>query len=216
MALASWQKLANAFLAIGGMAFVAGCSSTPGRVEMVEIDPDEAAAQAMVLYDTNKDGNLADDELRAVPGILKWKKLYDADGNGSVSEAEIVARLEKWQSDKLGFRALSTKVTLNGRPVGDVEVKLTPESYLGESLKPARGLTNGSGYATLSVKPDDLPEVIKARGIKVQGVYPGTYRISISHPSGKLPSSGPGGELLGDEVARDTVDSAIPIELSTR
>lgn len=216
MALAIWKSLANALLAIGGVAFVAGCSSTPGRVEMVEIDPDDAGVQAMLAYDTNKDGKLADDELRAVPGILKWKRLYDSDADGSVSEAEIVARLEKWQSDKLAFRSISAKVELNGRPVQDVEVTLVPEPYLGPGLKPAKGVTNRRGNASLSVAPEDVPEAIKARGISATGVYPGTYRIELKHAGSKLPDVSRDGMPLGEEVARDTIDTTIRVDLATR
>jgi hypothetical protein len=202
-------------LAAACFALLAGCSSTPSRVEMVDIDPDDAAAQAMSAYDANKDGRLVDDELHAVPGILKWKKLYDSDGDGAVSEAEIVARLEKWQSDKLAFRRLSAKVELDGRPLKGVEVTLTPESYLGPALKPAKGVTNRRGYATLTVSREDMPDAIKARGISISGVYPGTYRIELMRAGSSLTNFSRDGLPLGDEVAQDTVSTTIPIELAT-
>jgi hypothetical protein len=197
-------------------AIVVGCSRTPARVEMIDIDPDGAAAEAMGTYDTNKDGKLWDEELRAVPGILKWKKLYDSDGDGMVSEAEIVSRLEKWQGDQLGFRRLSAKVEIDGRPAKGIEVTLTPEAYLGPNMKPARGLTNRRGFATLSVSKDDMPETFKERGANISGVYPGTYRIELTRAGGNLTSVDRAGVPLGEEVAKDAVGTTIPIDLATR
>lgn len=216
MKAGGWLELAMAAATVCGLMLSAGCSSTPSRVEMVEIDPDDAAAQAMAAYDANQDGKLADDELRAVPGILKWKKLYDLDGDGAVSEAEIVARIEKWQRDKLAFCSVAARVELNGRPLRGVEVTLVPEPYLGAGLKPAKGVTNRRGNAALSVAPEDVPEAIKARGISATGVYPGTYRIELKHASTKLPNVTRAGMPLGEEVARDTIDTTIPIDLATR
>jgi len=216
MANTKRTALAAGMLGVLGLAWLAGCSSTPSRVEMVDIDPDDAAAQAMSQYDANQDGKLADDELRAVPGILKWKLLYDSDGDGAVSEEEIVARLEKWQSDQLGFRAISANVTMNGRPVSGVRISLIPETYLGVAIKPAFGLTNGNGYAVLTVAPEDLPDAIKERGIRFNGVYPGTYKIAIQGDKGKLPDTTRDNLPLGDEIARDTVNSSISIALSSR
>ncbi|MGD9634269.1 MAG: hypothetical protein AB7G28_20925 [Pirellulales bacterium] len=199
-----------------GLMLLAGCSSTPTRVEMVEIDPDDAAAQAMAAYDANKDGRLADDELRAVPGILKWKQLYDTDGDGAVSQAEIVARIEKWQSDQLAFCSVSANVKLNGKPVKGVEVTLVPEAYLGPGLKRAKGVTNRRGNAVLTVASEDLPEAIKVRGISAMGAYTGTYRIELKHASINLPNVSRDGLQLGEEVARDTIDTTFRLDLATK
>jgi hypothetical protein len=215
MAIVGWMQRTAAGTMFCSLALLVGCSSTPGRVEMADIDPDDAAAQAMSTYDTNKDGKLADNELKAVPGIFKWKTLYDADGDGAVSEAEIVTRIEKWQTDQLAFCTVGANVKLNGKPVKGVEVTLVPETYLGPSLKPARGVTNRRGNAVLSVASEDIPEAIKARGVSATGAYTGTYRIELKHANVKLPSISRDGRQLGEEVARDTIDKTIRIDLAT-
>src|SRR5262249_4317694 len=97
----------------------------------------------------------------------------------------------------------------------NARVELIPESYLGDGFKPASGTTNERGFATLMVAPDDMPAAIKQRGIKVSGVYPGTYKIAVSHPQRKLPTVDDKGLPLGDEVAQDTADSFIEIKLSS-
>lgn len=197
-------------------AVLFGCSGRPGRVEVVDFEAPAAARKAIELYDTNGDHKLADDELRSVPGIFKWKRLYDLDADGSVSEQEIEQRIEKWRSDKLSFRSISANVTLDGRPVSHARVEIIPEPYLGESIKPASGITNEYGYASLSVAPDDLPAALKQRGVKAGGVYVGTYKISVTHPSRTLPQLDTKSLPLGDEIARDTVDASIAISLSSR
>ena len=193
-----------------------GCTGRPSRVDVADIDPTDAAAQAIELYDTDGDERLSDAELREVPGILKWKQLYDLDADNYVAEEEVVQRLEKWRSDKLAFRSISANVKLDGRPLPNVQIVLTPEPYLGDAAKPASGVTNERGYATLAVSPDDLPAAIKERGIKISGVYPGTYKIKLSHPQRRLPGASADGIALGDEIARDTLDTSVEIALSSR
>jgi hypothetical protein len=196
-----------------GVALLAGCSGRPAAIAMLDIDPETAASQAIETYDADADSKLSDQELRSVPGIFKWKQLYDLDSDNFITESEIAQRLQKWDSDKMGFRSISANVKRNGRPVANVRVVLTPEPYLGEAVKPASGTTNSHGYASLSVTPDDLPEAIKQRGIHVSGVYPGTYKITLSHPQAKLPDHDHQQVALGDEIARDTVDTSIDIVL---
>lgn len=203
-------------LAVVGLVVLAGCSGRPSAVDAVNIDPSAAAAKAIADNDKDSDGKLSVAELRSIPGMLKWKQLYDANSDGFVASEEIAGRLAKWQADKVGFRTLSANVMLDGRPVPNVQVVLTPEAYLGDAIKPAAGTTNERGFANLTVAPDDLPEAIKSRGIKVSGVYPGTYKIAVSLPQKKLPEVDDKGAPLGDEVARDTVNTSVNISLSSR
>jgi hypothetical protein len=209
------RSAAGRLLVLGAL-FHTGCSSKPGRVHVADIDPVTAASQAMELYDANTDGQLSDEELKAVPGILKWKSLYDPNADGVVTEEEIAGRIAKCQADKIGFRALRANVKLNGRPLSNVMVTLTPEPYQGDAIKAASGVTNALGSATLKVAPDDLPDAIKQRGINISGVYPGTYKIGLAHPQRQLPVESRDGMPLGDEVAIDTINTSIDIELSSR
>lgn len=193
-----------------------GCGSSAKRVSMASISPTQAADDAMELYDSNSDGKLSDDELRSVPGILKWKSLYDLNSDGAVTNDEIASRIKKWQADNVGFRTVNASVKLNGQPVPNVEVALTPEPYLGDAAKPAKGVTNQRGFATLSVSADDLPKAIKDRGIVVGGVYPGTYKITLSHPQRNLAAAQSADMPLGEEIAQDTVSTSIEIALPNR
>ena len=205
-----WRVKANRRLALVlSSPLCAGCSSRPKAVEMPGFNPSKAAAKAIEDYDKDGDGKLSDAELKSIPGMFKWKQLYDLDSDGYVSQDEISNRLKKWRADNVAFRFLGAQVTLDGRPLPNAHIVMTPESYLGDSGKVATGTTNERGFASMIVAAEDLPAAIKQRGIKVSGVYLGTYKISVTHPQRELPSVDDKGLQLGDEVARDTVDTSV-------
>ena len=193
-----------------------GCGTGPARVKPVEIHPSRAAAAAIDQYDTNGDDMLSDEELAAVPGMRKWKSLYDTDGDGQVARSEIRERLNLWNRQKLGFRTLRAAVTLDGRPLVGADVRLIPEIYLGPHVKPAAGVTNENGYATLSMAEEDIPDSLKSGSGIVRGVTGGTYRIQVTHPRIDLPGIYQNNSVLGDEIALDTVGSSMEVELQSR
>lgn len=191
-----------------------GCSGAPSAIEPVDFNPGQASAGAMESYDKDQDGCLNDEEMAAVPGVLKYKDKYDADGNGCVSEAEMAARIESWSDQGVGIRTLLIEVQLEGKPLPGAEVTMTPEVYLGEGPKPATGTTDAGGKAKMSVAPEVLPEDL--RKARIRGVFAGTYRIAVSHPRVDLPDRYREGTALGDEIARDTVGDRILIELTRK
>ena len=182
-----------------------GCSTGPQAVEPVDVDPSSAATQAMTLYDANGDGSLDDDELSAVPGIQSAKLFYDKDHDGKVSADEIVARLQLWNEQGLGFRPLTLFVLLDGKPLADVEVQLLPEPYLGDAVKPAAGKTMADGSTNVTVEQEDLPAALKTRRKRFYGVTGGTYKIKILSASQDLPPKFHSETTLGVEVALDTI-----------
>lgn len=193
---------------------VAGCSSAPPAIEVVDFDADSAGEMAMEAYDQDGDDCLSKDELSRVPGILKYQEKYDADKDGCVSEAEIAARVESWSHQGVGLRTLIVEVLLDDRPLPGAQVRMIPEAYLGDGPKPAAGKTDSSGAAKMSVAPEFLPEDL--RQARMRGVFAGTYRIAVEHPKTRLPEKYVAGNALGDEIARDTVGDRILLELSSR
>lgn len=182
-----------------------GCSGGPKTVAPVDVDPSSAAEQAMELYDSNSDGFLDDDELVAVPGILSAKSFYDKDTDGQISGQEIQDRLERWKELGLGFRPLTILITLDGKPLDAVDVKLIPEPYLGDAVKPASGKTMADGAVVVSVEPEDLPAALKSRPKKFHGVTGGTYKVELNNASQDLPAKFNTKTTLGVEVATDTI-----------
>lgn len=198
------------------VALVAGCSSRPATVRPVDIDPSAASAEAMRLYDADKDGFLTDKEMTAVPGVLSAKGFYDTDSDGRVSREEFRQRLAKWNEQAMGFRDLTIQVQLDGQPMSDGEVLLEPEPYLGAAVKPAKGRMRPDGSVSVSVAPEDLPAAIKARGLVVYGVTGGTYKVRITGTKKPLPSKFNDKSEVGLEVATDTVRANAALDLKSK
>jgi hypothetical protein len=168
----------------------------------------------MELYDKNADGALAGDELTAVPGIKKHLDKYDTDGNQQVSRDEIAARLGDWGSQKMALMGRSYVVTLDGRPLEGATVTMVPESYLGDGVKQATGVTAANGLTRMTHADEDLPK--SANGRPIPGVRGGTFKVQVTHPSRKIPANYNTSTELGDEVAYDINVTDAPVTLALK
>jgi hypothetical protein len=172
-----------------------GCSGGPDRFDAPSVDTDAAAAQAMELYDENKDGKLDKEELVKVPGILVRMQAYDANADGAVDRDEIAKHLGRLLN-RTGGTQLSALVTHKGRPLSGATVTLEPESYLGEQIQQAQGVTDGSGVAELAIPPEYAPEHLR----RLKTVHYGTFKVRITHPSAALPAKYNSATELGYET----------------
>jgi len=189
------------------LVLVASCTYGPSRIEPPSISPSGSADQALEMYDANDDGYLAGEELDKVPGLKAAIETLDTDKDGKVSERDIAARIETWQSTRLGLLPLTLTVTINGRPLQDATVTFEPEAFLGNEIKPASSKTDefGGGAPTVpkELRPD--PERTPA------GVALGFYRVKISKVvNGKetIPRKYNEETFLGQEVAPDVPELA--------
>ena len=171
---------------IAGLLFLAalGCSGGPGAVEVPDVDPAMAAAEAMKAYDGNGDGALGADELAKCPGMLVKLAAYDADKNGSVEQTEIAARLGELFKHNPGATQLNCAVTYRGRPLAGAEVVFEPEAYLGEEIQAARGVTDAAGVAAVGIPPEFLPEHLH----RLKALHYGTFKVRVTHPTIALPA----------------------------
>jgi hypothetical protein len=157
---------------------------------------------------------LSSTELQAVPGILKRVALYDTNADGQVSAGEIATRIGVWEQQRMGVRGLSVRVMLDQKPLAGAQIELIPEEYLGPNCKPAQGVTNDRGVARVTIAAEDLPPGFAER--KIRGVQGGVYRIKVTHSKRKIPSRYNEASTLGEEIATDTVQSAIHVDLSSK
>ncbi|WP_148074729.1 EF-hand domain-containing protein [Bythopirellula goksoeyrii] len=190
---------------------LAGCSSGPTAIRPVDIDADQAGDQAIEFYDKDGDGTLNVDELAAVPGVLKYLDKYDQNADGLVSGDEITERVELWDDQAMGIRTLDVEVTIGARPLQGAEVRFVPESYLGDGPKVASGTTDSKGFAKISVAVDELPDDL--RKARMRGLFGGTYKIEVTHPTLKVPATYNTETTLGEEVARDTIGDWLVLKL---
>lgn len=184
-AMNDWRQRGSRTLAAALMAemLVCGCSRGPRKFEAPDVAPSAAAAEAITLYDLNRDGVLSSDELKHCPAIQAKLRVYDADGNGAVSRQEVEARLADLFKHGTGGTQLNVLVTLAGRPLADADVLLEPEPYLGGGVQPAKGKTNGSGAAQMGISPDYLPSHLQ----RLKAVHYGTYKVRVTHASTLIP-----------------------------
>jgi hypothetical protein len=180
---------------------VGGCSGRAGRVSPPDVSADDAAEAAIEAYDQDGDGNLAESELASTPGLAHVMTDYDANGDGMLASDEIAAGVRKWSEGKMGAAPWPFQVKVNGRALEGAIVKLVPEAFLGDAVKPAAGETSRGGRGSLGIAMEDLPPNAPKRPI----VQPGLYRVEITHPSLAIPAKYNSESTLGLEVASHTL-----------
>lgn len=195
-----------------GLAAVqlAGCSSRPEAVSLPRIDRAQAAAAAVDQCDTNGDGVLSDDELAASPGLAAARSAIDTDNDGRLSREEIAARIGLYTRRGAGVKSVFCTVTLDGRPLENAHIELTPEPFLGEEVMPAQGISAGDGSVPLSVDRRALPSDLAG----IAAVHQGMYRVRITHEEQDLPARYNTNTILGCEVGPTT--RRVDFELRSR
>jgi len=199
MGLSGRDLIATANLSL--LLFV-GCTGKPSRIVPPAIDPDQAARLAIAEYDGDSDGLLSTGEMDRCAGLKRAVELYDTNRDQSVSADEIAVRIRMWQESKVGLMPLGCYVKINDQPLEGATVRFVPESFLGEAVKPASGITRASGAASISVADADLPDDQKG----LSAVHVGVYKVEITHPNRTIPSRYNTRTTLGQEIARDNPD----------
>jgi hypothetical protein len=174
----------------------AGCSRGLPRVRPPSINASSAGAKAMEMYDADKDGKLSGAELDKCPALKAALAQIDTSGEGTITAAQITARIKQWQAAKIGRTQLECVVLRNGKPLAGAEVKFVPEEFLGDDIKTASGKTNKSGRARLSVATTSRADP--------PGVALGLYRVEITKPGDNIPAKYNTETTLGQEVALDS------------
>jgi hypothetical protein len=152
-------------------AALIGCSNRPSRIAAPSWDPDAQSSKALELYDKNQDGVIDQKELTEAPGLASAAWHLDKDGDKGVNKKELQDRLQLYKDLQTGLVSLSLKVTLNGRPLSDAEVVLTPEPYVADVIEPASGTTDRDGMVYPTSNTAEVP-----------GIQPGFYRIEVKSP----------------------------------
>lgn len=187
----------------GCIAACLGCSGFDS-VPAPEISPQQAAQKAMELYDTNKDGRIADDELKAVPSLAANLKVIDTNGDGELSEDEIAARLQS----VIGISSRTDtpiRFTMDGRPLAGATIRLVPDEFLAQSLREATGTTDENGVVQTTTVGESL------------GTEVGLYRVIVTKDGQKIPDRYNTNSELGVEVSTvDTQTDTYTIALSSR
>jgi hypothetical protein len=165
---------------ISSLLIFGGCGSlSKPRVAPPKVDPRAAAAEAIRLYDANGDGSLDEAELGACPAMKQARERFDKDGNGRISQEEITQQLQNIYSSAVGLLEVHCTVLRNGRPLAGATVRFIPEPFLGDDLQTAIGTTDADGVAVPSIPAEHLPDRLR----KAPLMQVGLYRVEIEHPS---------------------------------
>lgn len=182
------------------MGLIAGCWSGPGAARPPKIDAEAAGRRAVEQLDSDGDGLLGPVELDGSPSLSQSVERYDRDGDGSVSSEEISQRIAEWQEDGTGIVLMNCTLVLEGRPLPGARVRLAPESFLGEAIRSAEGVTGSDGQARLKISDADLPSHLRG----IPGIALGLYRVEVTHPTVQLPPEFNTNTTLGLEVGHDS------------
>jgi hypothetical protein len=179
-AIFQWPKFVFVLVGAQSIALIVGCDFTAkSSVELPKVSPRAAAAAAIRLYDKDGNGSLSSAELEASPALKTAQKEYDQDKNDGISQEEIVARFEHLFGASVGLLTVDCTVVRQGKPLANATVKFIPEPFLGDAIQPAIGTTSETGSVTPGIAVDKLPSNLQREKL----MQPGIYRVEIQHPS---------------------------------
>jgi hypothetical protein len=191
------------------LSCLAGCSRY-GRIYPPKINASRAAAAALKQYDSDGDGILSASELERAPGLRA--SLCDTNKDGRITADEIVDRINKYQSDRVGLISFEVHVTLNDKPLKDATVKFIPEEFLSDWIQPGSGTTDANGLAFIGMDPSLLRQDLQRMPL----MHCGIYRVEITPAQGSIPARYNTNTVIGQEIAADTIVSPYnPIPLKS-
>lgn len=190
---------------------LAGCAGSP--IEAPKFDAGTAGRQAAATCDANGDGVLDKAELAKCPALLAALPRIDKDNSGTLTEAEIAARIGTYGDLNVALLPFKCVVLLDDQPLVQATVTLVPEKFLGDASKLASGVTDKAGNALLSI-----PE---HREQGLAGVHCGLYRVEIRKEAGgqdQVPAKYNTETTLGQEVAFDVpeLERGVTLKLSSK
>jgi len=177
------------------LAVIEGCDGRPGRISPPKVNPATAAAEAMTMYDADKDGKIAGDEFTSCSSLKAIAK------NGEATADLIAAQVTTWQQSRVGRVTASVVISHNGRPLPGASVKLIPEKFMGSDIPSYTATTNARGGTLISAPTKDPGEP--------QGISPGFYRLEITKDGENIPAKYNTETTLCLAVLGDVLDRSI-------
>jgi hypothetical protein len=196
---------------------IGGCNTGPSPIRPPDIDAAGAGEAAMEQYDTNGDGAVAGDELEKAPSLKAALATLDQDSDGRVTADEISARVQAWQFSGKGLTTIRCLVRLDGQPLEGAQVTFEPESFLGDEIGTAIGVSNRFGKASPVIPKDQRPSPDTPPGLPL-----GLYKVRISKVVGgqeQIPAQYNTATILGQQVAFDDpamVNNRVVFDLSSK
>jgi EF hand len=177
------------------MMLAGGCGKSADSAS--EWKPPEFAAAVLEKLDKNGNSLVEAAELAAAPGLKAGAKAIDTNRDGKLSKEELEARFTYYRDKSAGHvMNRELRITRNGRPLVDVEVRLVPEFFLTGVLEPATGFTDDTGSVRPSVPNEE----------NVALMWLGYYRVEVTSSRAKLPPQLNTASTVGVEVRPYSTD----------
>jgi hypothetical protein len=185
----------------------AGCSSqSVSRVGKPSVDPVAAAGAVMEALDGNGDGSLDATELAKCPPLAQAIVAYDTSKDGKISAEELTTRWSQLVGSTSAYTGASCSVVQAGRPLAGAIVKLRPIVGLADTLSSADGTTDDRGIAQPGVPADHLPANLANTPL----IFPGLYHVEITHAQSQIPARYNTATELGWEIDPNSRTSVAP------
>lgn len=173
-------------------------------VGLPKLDPAGTTERVFKEFDKNNDQKLSKDELQSCPGLLTSIDRFDQDRDHAISNAEFKSKLSEIEQQGASLVSFSCIVQRGGIPIQGATVKLVPEAFMADLVKPASGVTDQEGITVPSVPEEDLPKEVRG---KVRGVPCGIFRVEVTHPSVAIPAKFNTQTTIGRLVSRRDHDT---------
>ncbi len=180
---------------------ISACNFGPSAIKPPSISASGAASKAMELYDKDGDGKISGAELDNAPALKAAMATLDMNGDKAVTADEISARVKSWQASPAALTGVRASVTLDGQPLAGAEVTFEPDPCLGDDIKASKGTINMYGDVAPAIPPDQRPTPNSPGGVQL-----GLYLVRITKTiNGKetIPARYNTQTTLGQEVAYD-------------
>lgn len=159
-------------------SLLSGCGlSGGGSIDEVDFDPRAMAEKAFAEFDLDKDGSIADSELKSAPSLNSALAEIDTSGDKKITTDEMVACIEAWNEAGADLTSVECEITVEGVPLTGATVTLVPESFSGAEITAGTAVTDENGVAFM------VAEEAKAKGFP-EGMRLGFYKVKVSKLEG--------------------------------
>jgi hypothetical protein len=189
------------------LLWLIGCSSRPAAISIPKWSPENFTGTILERLDKSGDSQLDQRELAAAPGLAFGVRFIDKNGDGKLGRDELIERFAMYRDSRVGLMPGELRITYNGQPLADADVRLVPEFFLEDIIEPATGATHGDGVVRPSV-PDQRTPLMRI----------GYYRVEVRSNKRPLPAKFNSQTTIGVELspfANETVSSST-IEIALR
>ncbi len=118
---------------------------------------------------------------------------------------EVAERVKAWQGFRSGILTFGCQIRMNGKPLPNALVVLEAETFLGNNIEVAQGITGSDGHASIKIPKENRPTPDAPPGMRI-----GLYLVKVSKQQNgqeMIPEKYNTATTLGKEVSPDDPDN---------